>query len=71
MKRRSFLAMLGLAPVAAVPAVAATRAPHYSDELLDRLHSDISKHIEWIDDGWRMNHARIENIAIATAQIGR
>lgn len=64
MKRRSFLAMLGLAPVAAVPAVAATPSQSYVRVPISKLNPNTI--LEFTDGVVRMNVAKIGEINSGT-----
>lgn len=61
MKRRSFLAMLGLAPVAAMTGVSSVEAAK------NTLLTDGTIHLGDVS----ISSARIENLTVGTLQIGR
>lgn len=83
MKRRSFLAMLGLAPVVSVPAVSASaQTPNdYLRETVsmyeaakadwavdvDALASDIEDHQKWLSEGLRAMEGRLDTHGLMLA----
>ncbi|WP_129415249.1 hypothetical protein [Mesorhizobium sp. Pch-S] len=76
MKRRSFLAMLGFAPIAGAATVQAVAAKPSPSELLidatgansqlaidlEALNADASRFLEWTSEGMRLTVARIDGV---------
>ncbi|MCG8271564.1 hypothetical protein MIC97_08620 [Aquamicrobium sp. NLF2-7] len=68
MKRRSFLAMLGLAPVAAVPVVAAGMSPNeYLSNIIGKSGLPIAAHQKWLSDGMRAMEGRLDTHGLTLA----